>query len=108
MEKLYELVKKFNERAKKDDKLRREIENLNRKILVEFVDDGKYSFELKDAHIEELKDYNGNYDIEIYIDTNTFNEILEGKTDALSAYILKRFKVKASLSDKLLISQLLK
>ena len=108
MEKLYELVKKFNERAKKDDKLRREIENLNRKILVEFVDDGKYSFELKYAHIEELKDYNGNYDIEIYIDTNTFNEILEGKTDALSAYILKRFKVKASLSDKLLISQLLK
>ncbi|MGC8610164.1 MAG: hypothetical protein ACP5JT_03655 [Thermoplasmata archaeon] len=108
MEKLYELVKKFNERAERDNKFRKEIENLDRKILVEFVDDGKYSFELRDAHIEELKDYIGSYDIEVYIDTNTFNEIIEGKTDALSAYILKRFRVKASLSDKLLISQLLK
>ncbi|MGC8584782.1 MAG: SCP2 sterol-binding domain-containing protein [Thermoplasmata archaeon] len=108
MERLYEILRKFNERAQKDNKFRKDIEGLERKILVDFTDNGKYSFELKDSVISEIKNYEGSYDIEVYIDTSTFNEIIDGKTDALSAYILKKFRVKASLSDKLLISQLLK
>ncbi|MGC8663336.1 MAG: SCP2 sterol-binding domain-containing protein [Thermoplasmata archaeon] len=108
MRELYELIEKFNKRAKENEKLKRNLEGLERKILINFSDDGSYSFILKEAQVLEYKEKMEKPDITVNISTEIFHEILNKKLDVLSAYITKKFTVKASLSDKLLISELMK
>lgn len=108
MERLFELVDKFNKRAKEDEKLRKDIMGLERKIQIVFSDDGTYNFILKDAQVKKSDDKFEKPDIIVTISTEVFNSILNKETDVLSAYITRKFTVKASLSDKLLISELLK
>ncbi|MDP8011936.1 MAG: SCP2 sterol-binding domain-containing protein [Thermoplasmata archaeon] len=108
MKELYDLVEKFNIRAKQDEKLRKEIQDLERKIQINFSDNGSYNFILKNAQVFEIKDNLQNPDIVVSISTDVFNKILNKEMDVLSAYITRKFTVKASLSDKLLISELLK
>ncbi len=108
MKELYDLVEKFNIRAKQDEKLRKEIQDLERKIQINFRDNGSYNFILKNAQVFEIKDNLQNPDIVVSISTDVFNKILNKEMDVLSAYITRKFTVKASLSDKLLISELLK
>ncbi|MGC8565856.1 MAG: SCP2 sterol-binding domain-containing protein [Thermoplasmata archaeon] len=108
MERLFELVEKFNKKALDDEKLKQDLKGLEKKIEINFTDDGNYSFILKDG---QLSRFNGKFDrpdITVLISTDIFNSILNKELDVLSAYITRKFTVKASLSDKLLISELLK
>lgn len=107
MEKLDELVKKFNQRAMEDERLSSDIADLKRDILLNFKDDGKFYLHLENSRLEFVDPFE-NPDIEIEMDMDTFNKILSKELDALSAYITKRIVVRASLRDKLLLSDLLK
>lgn len=107
MEELDDLVKKFNRRAAENMRLSKEISELKRKIIVKFNDDGKYYLLLENSMLSFTDPFE-KADIEVELDTETFHKILGGEMDALSAYITRKISVKASLSDKLLLSDLLK
>ncbi len=102
---LQELVDKFNA---KDDPKKEKIKNLERVIVIKFNDDGVYHFTLKDAKLSNVEEGDVQADIVVETSTKTFNDILEKKEDAMSAYITKKIKIKAKLMDKLLLSDLLK
>jgi len=108
MDELMDLVKKFNERAERDESLRNNLKNLKRNIVVKFSDDGEYYLKLDKAKVEMLSDPFTKADITVELSTETFKKLLNKEIDALSAYITRKIVVKASLSDKLLISELLK
>lgn len=107
MEKLNELVDKFNKRVNVDKKLRDEIFDLDRKIVLNFKDDGKYYLHLENGSLNFIEPID-DPDIVVEMSVETFNKILSKEIDALSAYITRKIVVKASLSDKLLLSELLK
>ncbi len=106
---LDKLANRFNEHSDKDDKLKRSIAGLERSIQIEFTDDGSYYLYLKNMHLSEvLEGTIEKPDIRVQITSENFNRILNKELDALSAYITKKLVVKASLSDKLLLTDLLK
>ncbi|MEM4312943.1 MAG: SCP2 sterol-binding domain-containing protein [Thermoplasmata archaeon] len=107
MEKLNELVDKFNKRVNVDKKLRDEIFDLDRKIVLNFKDDGKYYLHLENGSLNFIEPID-DPDIVVEMSVETFSKILSKEIDALSAYITRKIVVKASLSDKLLLSELLK
>ena len=107
MEKLNELVDKFNKRVNVDKKLRDEIFDLDRKIVLNFKDDGKYYLHLENGSLNFIEPID-DPDIVVEMSVETLNKILSKEIDALSAYITRKIVVKASLSDKLLLSELLK
>ena len=107
MEKLNELVDKFNKRVNVDKKLRNEIFDLDRKIVLNFKDNGKYYLHLENGSLNFIEPID-DPDIVVEMSVETFNKILSKEIDALSAYITRKIVVKASLSDKLLLSELLK
>lgn len=108
MEKLFDLVEKFNRRAREDDKLMHELKGLEKKIEINFTDNGRYCFLLKDGQVSMHEGIFESPDISVTITTDVFESIINREIDVLSAYITRKFTVKASLSDKLLISELLK
>ncbi len=108
MNELFDLVKKFNEKAEKDESLRNNVKDLKRSIIVRFSDDGEYYLMLENAKITTVNNPFNKADITVELSTETFKKILSKETDALSAYITRKIVIKASLSDKLLISELLK
>ncbi len=107
LEKLNELVEKFNKRMEEDEKLRNGIGDLERKIIINFKDNGKYFLKLENGSLNFVDPFDKG-DIEVEMTMETFEKILSKEMDALSAYITKKILVKASLSDKLLLSDLLK
>jgi len=108
MENLFDLVEKFNRRAREDEKLMHELKGLEKKIEINFTDNGRYSFLLKDGQVSRHEGIFESPDIAVIITTDVFESIINREIDVLSAYITRKFTVKASLSDKLLISELLK
>ena len=103
---LQSLVDKFN--ATEDEKLKKKIEELERDITIIFEDNGSYHFSLKNGKLSDVEEGYAKGDIEITTTTDVFKKIINDEMDALSAYITKKIKVKASLMDKILISELLK
>ncbi len=103
---LQSLVNKFNEMS--DEKVKEKIKDLERNITVIFEDNGAYHFTLKNSKLSDVEEGYEKGDIEITTTTETFQKILNKEMDALSAYITKKIKVKASLMDKFLLSDLLK
>jgi putative sterol carrier protein len=107
MDKIEELVEKFNKRSSEDRKLYDDIKDLKRKIFINFKDNGKYYFYLENGKLAFVDPFD-KPDIEIELEKDTFDKILNKELDALTAYISKKIIVRASLRDKLLISDLLK
>jgi putative sterol carrier protein len=106
---LNKLVNSFNTKAEKNDKLKKNIGGLERSIQIEFTDDGTYYLYLKNIHLSDvIEGTMEKPDIKVQISSEDFNMILNKQLDALSAYVTKKLVVKASLSDKLLLTDLLK
>ncbi|MEM0354860.1 MAG: sterol carrier protein, partial [Thermoplasmata archaeon] len=84
MEKLNELVDKFNKRVNVDKKLRDEIFDLDRKIVLNFKDDGKYYLHLENGSLNFIEPID-DPDIVVEMSVETFNKILSKEIDALSA-----------------------
>ncbi len=104
-ETLQELVDKFNA---KEDARKEKIKDLKRTILLRFTDDGTYHLYLENAKLSDVEEGEIEADIILETNTKTFQDILDKKEDALTAYITKKIKIKAKLMDKLLLSDLLK
>ena len=103
-ETLQELVNKFNANTSVGQKLK----DMDRMITIKFSDDGVYHIHLKDGKLSDVEE--GEFESNIYIEmtTEVFKKTLNKEIDALTAYLSKKIKIKASLMDKLLIKDLFK
>ena len=100
------LIDKFNERAGTDEKMQRELEGLERKIQVDFGEDGMGHFILKDKRCSDLLEGGTDEaDIILTIDKATFKGLLSGEISIWKAYAKNKFKLKASLQDKLMMKK---
>jgi len=97
------LITKFNERIKTDPKLAKEMEGVERKIMIDIIDGSKYYTTLKNNHAEVLKEGSiEEPDILISADEATFRGLINKDISPIKAFLITRqLKIKASLEDKL-------
>ncbi|PYB69165.1 MULTISPECIES: SCP2 sterol-binding domain-containing protein [unclassified Thermoplasma] len=105
---LQQLVVKVNKKFENDPKYREKLKSLSRSINLEFDGKDNYHFYLKDSHLSDVEEGKIEADINVMVSSDVFNKILAKEIDPLTAYLTKQIRIKASLMDKLLISDLLK
>jgi putative sterol carrier protein len=105
---LNNLADKINKRLATDEKFKKKLSGVKKTFCIDF--DGKdfYNFSLENGSVSEIMDGKKDADIYIEVSSDLFSKLLSGEEDAMSAYFEKKIKIKASLMDKLLISDLLK
>ncbi len=105
---LNELAAKINKRLTTDEKFKKKLSGVTKSFCIDF--DGKdfYNFSLHDGSVSEIDEGKKDSDIYIEVPSELFSKLLSGEEDAMTAYFEKKIKIKASLMDKLLISELLK
>ncbi len=105
---LNELVKKMNDRIAKDPNYSKKLSGVNK--TVEIIFDGKdsYYFKAENGHVTEPVEGKIDANITVEVSSDTFNKILSKEVNAMDAYMKQQLKIKASLLDKLLLSDLLK
>ncbi|MEM3341064.1 MAG: SCP2 sterol-binding domain-containing protein [Thermoplasmata archaeon] len=97
------MIERFNKKAERDEKFRKEIEKIDRVFQIVVTDENTYHCRLCNAHIERLED--GEADkpqIVITSDSATYIGIMDGEKDPLAEFSKQKLKVKASLGDLLL------
>ena len=103
---LQSLVDKFN--STKNEKVKNKLKGLVRTITVVFEDDGSYHLKLENSQLSKVEVGYVKGDIEIITTTEIFQKIINKQLDALTAYITKKIRIKASLMDKILLNDILK
>ena len=107
-DKLQEMIDKFNNRIEKDEKLRKNLEGIERKIMLIITDGDTYNFELRDLKLSPLsKGEIPDADVTITTDTETMTGLLDGTIKPMKAYATKKISFKASVRDMLLLKKLL-
>jgi len=97
-------VAKFNAKVEKDEGLRRELEGMEKKVLVEVKEGPKYHFILKDRRVDGVRDGGVEApDITVIADQTTLTGLLRGEIGPMKALATNRLKVKGSLDDLLRI-----
>jgi putative sterol carrier protein len=100
-------IDKFNCKAKSDDKLKAQLEGVDRRILIEFHDCDACHMHLKDLQIKDFAD--GTIDpceVKVITDQATLTALLKKELNAMKAYATGKIKFKASLTDLLTLKKL--
>ena len=101
---LEEAVAKFNAKVEKDPGLQRELEGMERKVLIEVKEGPRYHFVLKDQRVDGVRDGPiESPDVTIIGDEATLTGLLKGELGPMRALATNRLKVKGSLEDILRI-----
>jgi putative sterol carrier protein len=103
-----EVIDKFNIQVQEDEKLKKQVEGMDRHIVLEFSDsDSSIRFYLKDNKISDFG--RGKYDnpeIRIMSDVKTLAALIKKEMKPMKAIALGKVKFKASLTDLLAIKKL--
>lgn len=105
---LEELKNRVNERVKNDEKFAKKLSTVRRSFLVIFDGKESYNFQIAEGKVGDIVPGNQASDIEISVDSDTFNRIIARQIDPMAAYMEKKIKIKASLFDKLFLTELFK
>ncbi|MFQ6107341.1 MAG: SCP2 sterol-binding domain-containing protein [Thermoplasmata archaeon] len=93
-------IRKFNERARTDEKLKKELKGITRKIQIDVADGEDYNFVLRDLQISDLCEGRiESPDIVIGASTETFTALLAKEMGPMKAIATRKLKIKASLED---------
>lgn len=107
-EMLEDLRKRVNERAATDEKFSKKLAGFNKTFLVSFDEKDFYNFKIEGGKVGEIAEGNAPSDIEISVPSEVFRKIISREMDPMSAYLEKKIKIKASLFDKLFLTELFK
>lgn len=107
-ETLNQLSEKVNSRIQTDEKYRKKLEKANKTFCIIFDGSESYNFTLSDGKISEIRDGKTDADITVEVSSDTFSKLLSRELDPMAAYFDRKIIVKASLMDKLLITELFK
>lgn len=103
---LRDLITKFNDRVDQDEKLRTELNGMDKKVLID-LESERYNFQLQDAHAVgfqagEIADP----DITLISDPDTIQGVIEGKVKPMKAFALRKIRVKGDINDILKLRKL--
>lgn len=107
-ETLEALRKRVIQRIDSDEKFKNKLMKVDKKFLVEFEGNTFYNFSIKQGSISEIIDGPVEADVTISMDSDTFNKIMSKEIDPMEAYFEKKIRIKASLLDKLFLTDLFK
>ena len=107
-ETLEALRKRVIQRIESDEKFKNKLMKVDKKFLVEFEGNTFYNFSIKKGSISEIMDGPVEADVTISMDSDTFNKIMSKEIDPMEAYFEKKIRIKASLLDKLFLTDLFK
>jgi putative sterol carrier protein len=102
------LRKRVLERINSDEKFKNKLMKVDKKFLVEFEGKNFYNFSIKEGNISEIMEGPIDADVTISMDSDTFNKIMSKEMDPMEAYFEKKIRIKASLLDKLFLTDLFK
>jgi putative sterol carrier protein len=105
---LTDLADRFNKKARDDEKLKEELKDVTRTIVIEFRDGDSYKIMLQNAQLIDLD--KGSFDtpdIRVITDTETFEGLITRTVGPMRALATGRLKLVASLEDKLRFRKLL-
>ena len=105
---LNDLVKKLNNKIASDQTYAKKLQNITKSIDIIFDDKDSYYFKVESGHITEPQAGKIDADITVTVSSDVFNKILSKEINAMDAYMKQQLKIKSSLMDKLLLSDLLK
>ena len=104
---LDEKVIEFNSRIDNEPKFSKMIEGKNRTICICVSDGKKYSSKLKDLRIEDfVKTDNTDADLVVTANSEVLTGLINREISPIKAYMSGDLKVKASLTDMLLLKRL--
>ncbi|MEW5759185.1 MAG: SCP2 sterol-binding domain-containing protein [Candidatus Thermoplasmatota archaeon] len=101
-----EVIEKFNSAAEKEGEHTKYLENMERNIEIE-IGEKIYYCKLKDKKIMRHNEKFEKCDIKVITDEETFLGIMRKEINPLKAYIEGKLKVRASLTDLVLMRKLL-
>ncbi|MCL4332783.1 MAG: SCP2 sterol-binding domain-containing protein [Candidatus Thermoplasmatota archaeon] len=89
-----------------DDRFRVKLSKVNRSFSVEF--DGKefYNFSIENGVVSEISAGKIDADISISVPSKVFRQILSREVNPMTAYFEKKLRIRASLGDKLLMTEI--
>lgn len=105
---LSQLSETVNKRIETDEKYRKKLGSVNKSFCITFDDKDSYNFTLANGKVSEIQDGKVEADIGIEVSSDIFKKLLAREIDPMAAYFDKKIIVKASLMDKLLITELFK
>lgn len=105
---LNQLSETVNSRIESDEKYRKKLGKANKSFCITFDGKESFNFTLRDGRVSEIVDGRVEADIGIEVSSDTFKQLLSREIDPMAAYFEKKILVKASLMDKLLITELFK
>ena len=105
---LNDLVKKLKDKIASDQTYAKKLQNITKSIDIIFDDKDSYYFKVESGHITEPQAGKIDADITVTVSSDVFNKILSKEINAMDAYMKQQLKIKSSLMDKLLLSDLLK
>ena len=91
----------FNEKVKEDEKMAKELEALERTVVIRLSDDGTYSFRVSDKQAKDLKEGDAEGEIEILSDSQTIIALFNREMGPMKAMATKKLKINASIQDML-------
>ena len=100
---LEKAIEEFNKKVEEDERVAKELEGMERMIVVRLNDDGAYHFLLKDKRAGPLQEGDVEGDIEIISDSETLIALFNREMGPMKAIATKRLKINASLQDMLRI-----
>jgi putative sterol carrier protein len=99
---LDDAIARFNEKAEKDANFRKELEGVERTVLVDLKGGTTYHFTLRDMRIDGVREGPvEDADITIQSDEETLTAIFRKEMGPMKAYATGRLKIRASLEDVL-------
>jgi putative sterol carrier protein len=105
---LMNAIERFNEKCREDEKLRKELKDVNRKVQIE-IDDRKYHFVLQGDGIKGFDEGSIEYpDVTIVSDKETIHGLMKKEISIFKAYATGKIKIKAGLMDLLRLKEFLK
>ena len=107
-ETLMNAIERFNEKCREDEKLRKELKDVKRKVQIE-IDDKKYHFVLQSDGIKGFDEGSTEKpDMTIISDKETINGLMKKEISPFKAYATGKIKIKGSLMDLLRLKEFLK
>tara|TARA_X000001036_G_scaffold438647_1_gene487054 strand:- start:786 stop:1124 length:339 start_codon:yes stop_codon:yes gene_type:complete len=104
---LEEKVSEFNSRIKDEPKFSGVIEGKERSICISVSDGENYTTNLKDMHLEPfLESDNTDKDLVVTATSDVLLALISKEMSPIKAYMTGELKVKASLTDMLLLKKL--
>jgi len=106
---LKDLVETFNKRIEEDEKLKEAVKDKTRSVVMEVTDGDCFSFRLEDCKLNgpnkgDIEDA----DVRVISDLETYTGIFSKEINPMKAYATKKLRLKASLTDLMLLQKLLK